>query len=711
MHGPRVDANKIRIPPAEDLLFAFESIERGAWLYEETSGEWWLSPAAQTLLQHSDSAATDPRAKDQMTQASSPFSRAGLQQANQITEAFSELLSKGTPFSIESRSARPHEAGAANRERWIRITGRRWDRGGSAMGACGTIEDVDDQKATSAESERLLNGLRMATEAGRVGIWDWDVPSNVLLWDQSMYDLYSLNPGDFAEAFAAWKRTVHPEDAERAGQEVLDALVPGGKPFSSQFRIVRPDGTVRTIRAKSRVYRDDNGNALRMIGTNWDITEETEREDLLRKARESALQAADSKSRFLANMSHEIRTPINGLVGLLDELREAPSEHERAEIIDTMRGCANGLLTIVNDILDVSKMDAGTLDLSAEPADLSAISRQVCEALLPRARSKRLSLRLEVVEPFPQRVLADRQRIAQIMLNLVANAVKFTDAGEVKIRQEVETNSEGQNLVVWSVKDTGVGIAPDQLGQLFLPFSQADDSRTRSHEGTGLGLYISKGLAERMGATLEAESTPGEGSLFRLKLPLKVAEPDPVSLSASPSLFRTVEETGASPDSTTRAPDTTEAEAQLLKRLRVLVAEDNLINQRVIGNMLRRLGVKFWIMQDGAQTVRAVLEGKGDQGDPPEGVNLVLMDVFMPEMDGLEATRQIRRASPNLPIVALSASVLLEEREHCLAAGMNAFLAKPLDRDELKAELLRRACGLSERTVVAENHDSLPSAG
>ena len=384
----------------------------------------------------------------------------------------------------------------------------------------------------------------------------------------------------------------------------------------------------------------------------------------LAKAKEAAEAANQAKSEFLANMSHEIRTPMNGVVGTAELLDRSDLTEDQKKLVHTIVASAESLLGIIDDILDFSRIEAGRLETVSAPFDPGEIARQVVELMAPKADQKAIALELEFAEDLPRAVLSDSARLRQVLVNLVSNAIKYTDHGRVVV--EVASHREASSLILsYSVEDTGIGIEPEVLDTIFDAFTQADSSSTRSFGGTGLGLAICERLIGLLGGTISVESKPGKGSAFRFQVPVELA---------SESQLKTDD------DSQQADRDTT---LENRKRYRILVAEDNQINSIVALGQLNELGFSCEAVKNGQQVLEKL---RGETFD------LVLMDCQMPVMDGYEATRRIRkRESPNqrIPIIAVTAHAMKGDREKCLAAGMDDYLAKPFRSDDLESLLTR----------------------
>jgi PAS domain S-box-containing protein len=418
-----------------------------------------------------------------------------------------------------------------------------------------------------------------------------------------------------------------------------------------------------------REFLTDLGELVAMA-----LMRERSRQALL-NAKAEAERLAQARTEFLANMSHEIRTPMNGVLGMLNLLKDTPLTDEQRDLLQTAETSAQHLLEILNDILNLAKIEAGQMKLERTPTDLKRLVRETCEMVRPQARLKGILLREELPDG-ELYALADPTRLRQILLNLLSNAIKFTERGEVVARLiRREASAENEHALRFEVQDTGIGIPPDKQQQIFEPFRQADGSTTRKYGGTGLGLAISKKLVELMGGRMGVVSQVGEGSTFWFEVSLPACD--------APAHVRLEQQLRA-------------AEQTPLTGLRVLVAEDNFVNQKVIRRTLEKWGVEVQIANNG----REVLEWLSR-----EPFHLVLMDCQMPEMDGYEATRRIRAYEQprglHMPIIALTANALEGDREKCLECGMDDYLTKPVNPDLLWEKLVQWGMPRLEQTAQA----------
>jgi PAS domain S-box-containing protein len=437
-------------------------------------------------------------------------------------------------------------------------------------------------------------------------------------------------------------------------------------PWSGPLRHCCKDGRIIDVDVTAQAIRL-GGRDLALVVAQ-DVTERKRAEVELQHAKEAAESANQAKSQFLANMSHEIRTPMNGILGMTDLALETELSPEQREYLNLAKISADSLLTIINDILNFSKIEAGKMELDQGDFDLRSSLERTVKSLAVRAHQKGLELNYRVAPQLPQLVVGDDGRLRQVVVNLIGNALKFTEQGEVMLELESQPQSHGQILIHVRVRDTGIGIPPEKQTHIFDAFTQADGSTVRRYGGTGLGLTISKRLVEMMGGRIWLESTEGQGSTFHFTAQLGVGSPPgQPAVIAKPS--------GAAQAG---APISHEFLPEAKRKFHILVAEDSAVNQTLATRLLEKHGHSVKAVDSGRQ-VLTVLEH--------EKFDIVLMDVQMPEMDGLEATAAIRArelcTGGHVPIFAMTAYALKGDRERCLRAGMDGYISKPIRAQEL----------------------------
>jgi hypothetical protein len=428
----------------------------------------------------------------------------------------------------------------------------------------------------------------------------------------------------------------------------------------------RPDVLVSTTKVP---LRDARGAIVGTFGISRDVTAQVEAEQerdrvnaQLAIARDEALEASNLKSAFLANVSHEIRTPMNGVIGMTELVLDMELTGDQREAIEQIARSGDQMLAILNDVLDLSKIEAGKFELAIADFDLHEVMTATCAIASAQARAKDLAFELRIGKRVPRRVRGDGRRLGQIVLNLATNAVKFTAHGSVMVNVNAKRAGASRSLIRIEVTDSGIGMEPRFVDHLFEPFTQADVSTTRNYGGTGLGLAISRELIELMHGTINVASKPGEGSTFRAELEL-----DDEGAGAGADEQRRVN--GPAPLWSTEPL--------------VLVAEDNPVNQLVVARALEHIGCRCDVVADGYQALEAIQR---------EHYDAVLMDCQMPNLDGLQATQAIRRldgASARVPVIAMTARAMDDDRALCLAAGMDDYLSKPMRRAAL-AEMMHR---------------------
>jgi len=455
--------------------------------------------------------------------------------------------------------------------------------------------------------------------------------------------------------------------------EELWNSIASGKTWNGELNNRRKNGEEFWESVAISPLRDSEGKVTHYLAVKEDITLQRKIVAELAEARGRAEAAALAKSRFLANTSHELRTPLNSIIGMSELLELDPGGPDAGEYIKTIRASGESLLAIIGDILDLSKIEADRVVISKVPLSLTALMGKVIHLFSKAASQKGLELSYSVDNNLPDLILGDPQRLQQVLSNLVSNALKFTSVGAIRIFVQSSGETDGPQTVRFEVRDSGIGIEQALLGKLFQPFSQLDEGSTRRYGGTGLGLSICHKLAGLMGGSIGVDSVPGEGSSFYFEIPLEFVSASQPVPGANPPPVR-IEEGLA-----VRYP------------LKILIAEDNPVNQRLLAQILKRLGYNPALVSNGLEAVERV---------SATAVDLIFMDEQMPEMDGLEATRRIRAAckpSHGPYIVAVTANAYESDREDCLAAGMDDFLPKPVRITDLSDAVERAGKVVSKR--------------
>jgi PAS domain S-box-containing protein len=480
------------------------------------------------------------------------------------------------------------------------------------------------------------------------------------------------------DAQGGWNVLHHPDDLA-VGLE-RDARIRRGEPSETEFRIRHRDGQYRWLHNIVKPIRDEQtGLVVRFYGATVDISARKRAEEELRAAKEAAEAATRAKSAFLANVSHEIRTPLNGIFGTVELLLSTELTGEQREYVALAKSSAEVLLAMINDLLDSAKMEAGKLVLESIGFSLRDLIGETLKVLAVRAQPKGLSLVHRIAGDVPDALVGDPTRLRQVLVNLVDNGIKFTSQGEVAVsvsREDDKVTGDSINQSVtmspghlvtlaFAVSDTGIGIPLEKQGMIFDAFTQADASMTRQYGGTGLGLNIASRLVQMMGGKLTVTSAPSQGSVFRFTVRLGVPAP------ARPSGAKQAE---PAPASSTPAP----------RRLRILVGEDNAVNQRLIRDIFRRIGHDAVVVENGRE-VLAELER--------QPFDVVFLDVHMPLMDGLQTAAVIRerekQTGGQVPIVALTAHAVAGYKEICLKAGMSDYVSKPFRVQDIRDVLVR----------------------
>ena len=527
------------------------------------------------------------------------------------------------------------------------------------------------------ERMRLLRDSRdrmaRAEEAARAATWSLDLRTRRFSWPAGTRPIFALPDHAQLHTAEGWRAMVHPDDLERLQQQIRETIQRRDK-LDTRFRMRPPDGSLRWLQLRAEVITDEDGEPVQLTGMGIDVTEEESLRARNRElwktieerisSEEKLRQASAAKSAFLANMSHEIRTPLAVITGLVERLRHDIQDHGQARRLDQLRDTSEHLLQLINDILDLSKIEADQLELADEPFALADVLIRTHQLLEHEATRKGLTLELDIPSALRAiRLRGDALRLSQVLINLGSNAIKFTTTGRVRLAAEALPQRSGRARLRLSVTDTGCGIDPGLRAQLFDPFVQGDSSAARRAGGTGLGLAICRRIVDRMGGSIEVDSAPGVGSRFSVELALPLAAGSAAADDAA---------------ATARAP----ASSGIEVGPHVLLVEDHPLSQEILTEMLEQLSCEVTIAATGVEALD--LAGTS-------AFDLILMDLQLPGIDGLTATRLIRLLPDyrRTPIVALSANAFREDRARALDAGMNEHVAKPVTAQGLAA-LLRR---------------------
>jgi signal transduction histidine kinase len=528
---------------------------------------------------------------------------------------------------------------------------------GQPLESRGTVHDITEeillQRSLTEKNIALTeisSQFELAIQAANMGIWIFNFADNTFIADKKILELYEMCPAllDVPLDFEEWTSRCHPDDVQEAVQLLREAASEL-KNLEMDFRIVVPSG-IKHLHSAAIIKYDKDGIPIGIIGTNQDVTAYKVLDESRIFAQKAAEDASKMKSDFLANMLHEIRTPLNGVIGLTEMLLQTQLQPLQREYLNKSETASRALLNVLNNILDYSKIEAHKLILETTPFNLDDIMNSLIAMLSYKAEQKNLSLEIHIDNAVPRTLIGDPLRLQQILSNLVVNALKFTDAGYVRISVTSALQDDHDKLT-FSVSDSGIGMSEDDQTALFLPFSHVDTSFTRKYGGSGLGLMITKELVDLMGGEITVHSVRSEGSTF-----------------AFSALFgrATVNESNENEATSIHPlPDH--------KPLHLLLVEDNDLNQLVASERLKQMGITCSIANNVLEAIGMVQR---------ETFDAILMDLQMPVMDGLEATREIRKLEgfAHIHIIALSAAVQQDDLSLALEAGMNDFVAKPIDK-------------------------------
>ena len=512
------------------------------------------------------------------------------------------------------------------------------------------IHDITDRRNAEEKLKDIFQRLLLATSSGKLGVWEWNVNDNILIWDDRMYELYSLEKDTFLNNIDAWFSSIHPEDKQRINVEFNSALN-GDIEFNSIFRILHPDSTVLYIEAHGAVIRDVDGKATRMIGIHKDITDKKLAEFELEKAKEKAEESDRLKSAFLANMSHEIRTPMNGILGFADLLKMGDLTIEtQEEYIDMINESGVRMLNIINDIVDISKIESGLMKLDIKESDIIKQLEYIYTFFKKEAEDKNIKLILSQELQLNESIInTDREKVFAILINLVKNAIKYSHKGSIVFGCKKKEQS-----LEFFVQDTGVGIKKDQQVAIFDRFIQAYTEDGITRQGTGLGLSITKAYVEMMGGKIWVESQEGVGSKFYFTLPCNIQiEKQEINKDLIIANNENIHHC----------------------KLKILIVDDDKVSLKLLSKLLEPYGKEILTAESG--TAAIVISKKRSD------IDLILMDVEMPGILGYEAVKLIRMFNKNVIIIAQTAFSFSDEHQKAIDSGCDGFISKPIKREDL----------------------------
>lgn len=554
------------------------------------------------------------------------------------------------------------------------------DANGEVTSIFGLFQDITDQHLAALALTESEHRYRLLASNLSDVISVYGIDSRFRYISPSVEDMLGFRPEELVGRTPF--EFILPDDHQRVAKAFAESCKSGDR-MTIEYRVRAKDGRVRWLEAKPRFHRGADGRIIEISDSVRDVTERHEREAALRQARADAEAAARAKSTFLANMSHEIRTPMNGVIGFTDLLLAEPLTDAQRGKVQMIADSGAAMMRLLNDILDLSKIEVGQMMIGCHAVDVRQLLRNCASLMKPLVDQKGLTIITSIADDVPQTVLGDDLRLRQVILNLIGNAVKFTDEGDISVAVSIATDGD-QNMLQIAVSDTGIGIDRDHQQAVFGEFVQADETTARRYGGSGLGLAISAELVRLMAGTIALDSTPGVGTTVRFCIPLLVAGEDDV---VAPAL-----------------PDANQATARPSAGLRVLVAEDHPVNQQLIRAMLAKMDIVPDIVADGEAAADRVIAAAC--GDAP--YELVLMDIQMPVCDGIDATRAIRASgidADRLPIVALTANAYATDIDQCSDAGMQDHLPKPVTMASLSAMIARWTAPGPDRVAPAAIRD------
>jgi PAS domain S-box-containing protein len=520
------------------------------------------------------------------------------------------------------------------------------------------VRDVTKRRLAEKQSQRDRNLLEQAQKIANLGTWEWDLLQNTLLCSDEIFTILEEGKQSDGKRDITWlARFIQKQDRRKIIRGLLAALKTGQR-YQADFQLETTTGNLKIIHSQSMVFLDSSGKPERLVGTWLDITERIKIEQLLKEAKTKAEESDKLKSAFLANMSHEIRTPMNAVLGFASLLkREDISEKTRIEYIDHILQSGEGLIKLINDIVDISKIESNQLQIEKCTVSINQLLDQLFnryEELLLLKHNMNVVLKYETAMPDPEfSVMTDPYRLQQVLSNLLNNAIKFTYHGEIKFGYTI-----ARSELLFFVEDQGIGIPDDKKEAIFERFGKLDDPERLNKSGAGLGLSISRSLVELLGGKIWLDTSYTQGARFNFTLPLEIVKPNKLTERQSSQKY-----TGTEIN---------------LRGKTILIAEDEALNFKLLEALIKKTGAKILWAKNGSEAVKFAFNEK---------IDLIFMDIKMPDMDGYEATKHIKRMDPAIPIIAQTAFAFSNERNYIIQSGCDMYMTKPIDHNELNKAL------------------------
>ncbi len=526
------------------------------------------------------------------------------------------------------------------------------DYEGNVAGYIAIMRDITKQKMAEQKMKESETRMRIILDNSPAAITLIDAHERIILWNKFAESFLGRNKD---ELYLKPVSSLYPEEEWKKIR--AENIRKKGSHHHFETKVLAKDGKLIDVDLSVNILKDVEGNITGAVGIMQDITDPKRVKEMLVQAKQEAEEANKTKSLFLANMSHEVRTPMNTVMGMIDLILDTELAPEQRENLKTAKDAADNLLSLLNDILDLSRVEAGKINLETIELNLHNIVKSVCKGLSVLAAKKNLELAWSVDPGIPEILIGDPVRLRQILVNLINNAIKFTFKGKIEVNAKLLSVSEHECELICSIKDEGIGIPKEKQGKLFDVFSQADDSTTRRFGGTGLGLAICKRLVDMMKGKIWLESEDLKGSTFFFTVKLKIGKKKEAEPAAIP------------------AQNAVEGTSVSLDQLSILLAEDNIVNQKIAVKLLEKRGWQVTAVDNGQKVLELLNKERFD---------LILMDAQMPVLDGLETTRMIRSnekgTGKHIPIIALTARAMNEDKQKCLDIGMDGYVSKPIDR-------------------------------